>query len=279
VFFKGCLLCCPWCHNPEGISPGREMWFIASRCIRCQRCVAVCPSDLPVPATGDLQAERWSECTVCGRCAEACPTAARAVVGMEWSAEQLVQELARDRPFFDASGGGVTLSGGEPLLQLEFLLEVLSACRRAGLHTALDTSGYTSRGALLRAAALCDLVLFDLKHLDEARHEELTGVPITPILENLQALDQQGVGLWVRYPLIPGHNDDRATLAQLADLVRGLRSQPLVCILPYHRVGMDKYARLGRTDPLGDVLPPSDAEVEEAATRLADRGLRVRVGG
>ncbi len=279
AFFKGCPLSCPWCHNPEGISSEKEIWFVASRCVGCQNCVSVCPRGVPAPAAGQLGPAYGSACTVCGRCVDGCPVGSRAIVGMERTAEQLVQELARDRAFFARSGGGVTISGGEPLSQLDFLLEVLSACRKAGLNTALDTSGYAPRRDFLQAAALCDLVLFDLKHLDESRHEETTGVPLTPILENLHALDEEGANLWIRYPLIPGFNDDQSTLSRLADLVLRLRSKPLVCLLPYHRAGQEKYARLGRSDPMGDTEAPGETSVENVATRLANSGLMVRIGG
>ncbi len=218
-------------------------------------------------------------CTVCGRCVDVCPAGARTIVGFTVSAGELVRELARDRVFFETSGGGVTFSGGEPLMQPEFLIQALRGCREAGLRTAVDTSGYAPKEVVLQAAGLCDLVLLDIKHVDERRHEQALGVPLGPIVDNLHALDEAGAKLWIRIPLIPGFNDDRATMEQLANLLGGMRRRPLVCLLPYHRAGRAKYARLGRSYPLQDESPPEAAAVEVLAERLRRAGLHVQVGG
>ncbi|MFO8034285.1 MAG: glycyl-radical enzyme activating protein [Candidatus Bipolaricaulota bacterium] len=279
VFMKGCPLRCPWCHNPEGISPQREVWVFSSRCIGCGSCVEVCPEGAISPAAaGHLVPDRGL-CSVCGRCVEACPAGARDIVGFAVSPADLVRELARDRVFFEASGGGVTFSGGEPLLQPEFLMESLRGCREEGLHTALDTCGYAPKKVLLQAGELCDLVLFDIKHLDEARHERALGVPLEPILDNLRALDEAGANLWIRFPLIPGFSDDHSTLERLAMVVRGLRCRPLVCFLPYHRGGAVKYARLGGEYAMGNLPAAEGAVVEELGEQLRAAGLEVRIGG
>lgn len=275
VFLKGCPLACPWCHNPEGIEQLPEVRVFEGRCVRCRACSAACPRGLadgpniPDPAL----------CLRCGSCAAVCPTGARQLVGHLWTATEIFQAIERDRLFYDESGGGVTFSGGEPLLQWRFLLDCLAVARARGLRTAVDTSGYASRRIILRVAALTDLFLYDLKVLDPERHLRFTGVPLAPILRNLRALDEAGAQIWLRMPLVPGYNDDRANLEAVASFVADLRHTRRLHVLPYHRLGAEKYARLGRADPMGDTSSPSPAAVEAAATVLRTLGLDVRVGG
>ena len=275
VFLKGCPLSCLWCHNPESQARLSEVRIIETRCIHCGSCGAVCPQGL----AGGPWLPDPARCERCGACAEACPTGARQLVGRSYSVDEVLDAVERDRPFYDESGGGVTFSGGEPLLQARFLLACLDAARRRGLHTAVDTSGFASRRTVLAVAALTDLFLYDLKVLDPARHLQFTGVPVTPILRNVQALDRAGARIWLRVPLVPGYTDDHENLASLGAFAAGLRHTRRLHLLPYHRLGADKYGRLGRPDRLGDVQPPSPAALEAAATYLRSFGLDVRVGG
>jgi len=186
-----------------------------------------------------------------GACAEACPTGARQLVGRSYSVDEVLDAVERDRPFYDESGGGVTFSGGEPLQQARFLLACLEAARRRGLHTAVDTSGFASRQTILAVASLTDLFLYDLKVLAPARHLQFTGVPVAPILRNVQALDRAGARIWLRVPYVPGYTDDEENLAALGAFAAGLRHTRRLHLLPYHRLGADKYGRLGRPDRLG----------------------------
>lgn len=278
VFLKGCPLQCLWCHNPEGISPRREIVLVESRCLACGECRNACP--LPGATRGDgFLPLRNDDCTLCGECVDACPTGGRQMLGATRSVAEVMASVLQDRVFYDESGGGVTVSGGEPLSQPQFLLALLDACRHAGLHTVLDTTGFGQTGHLLAAAAMADLVLYDLKVLDDARHRQLTGVSNKLILANLQRLDREHGNIWIRMPLVPGCNDDLRNLQQLAEFVVGLRHVTLVNLLPFHRTGIDKFARLGMAHALDGVQAPS-AELLATAVRIFhDVGLVARIGG
>ncbi|MEI6674168.1 MAG: glycyl-radical enzyme activating protein [Verrucomicrobiota bacterium] len=278
VFLKGCPLRCLWCHNPEGISPQREIVIQTGRCLDCGECRAACPQPMATRGEGCLPA-RDESCTLCGSCVDACPTAARQRLGDRMAVAEVMASVLKDRVFYDESDGGVTISGGEPLSQPQFLLALLAACRREGLHTVLDTTGCGQTGHLLAAAELTDLVLYDLKALDEGRHLQLTGVSNTLILDNLKRLDRVHRNIWIRLPVVPGLNDDLHNLTQIAEFVLGLRHVTLVNLLPFHRTGLDKFARLGQTHTLAGVQAPS-VELMEAAVRIFhDAGLQATIGG
>ena len=267
VFLKGCPARCPWCHNPESQASGPELMLFTERCLRCGSCATACPNGLEP-----------SRCTACGSCAEACPTGARQLVGRTVTAAEVFEEASRDRVFFDESGGGVTFSGGEPLAQAAFLRELLLGCRELGLHAAVDTCGFAPRETLLGLVPLVDLFLFDLKLLDEVRHEQLTGLPLSPILGNLEALASSGARVWLRVPVVPGLTDDEAALARAASLAARLRLTR-VDLLPYHATGSGKLRRLGREDPLEGLFPPPAARLEALASLFRAQGLETRVGG
>lgn len=278
VFLKGCPLDCRWCHNPEGKSSEPVLAFVGQRCIGCGACVAACPTGA-IAMRGDVPETDRSRCTTCGRCTGVCPTGAREVLGRALTVAELLAELNRDRPFYEASGGGVTFSGGEPLSQPDFLFAALEACRDRGLHTAVDTSGYAPQELILRAARLADLFLYDLKDMDPGRHREATGVPLEPILANLRALDSAGATIWIRIPLIPGFNDDAETVAAYIAFLSHLKGKYPVFLLPYHPVGEEKYRRLGLTYPLAGLQPPPADRVEGVKAAFVAAGFQVRIGG
>lgn len=278
VFLKGCPLRCDWCQNPEGQDPLPQMSLREGRCLRCGACAGVCAVEEGPILFDSTEAVRV-HCVRCGACADACPSGARTIAGREVSVSELASELEKDRIFYDESGGGVTFSGGEPLLQADFLGACLQVSREREYHTAVDTCGYAQPEVLLNVATLADLFLYDLKLMDPARHLQHTGVSNDLILSNLEMLCSRGHTTWVRFPLIPGVNDDEANLAALVDFVGSLDGGPPVHVLPYHRIGSDKYDRLGVTYRLGGIRPPTAEQTAGVAKRLEASGLTVRIGG
>ena len=280
VFMKGCPLHCAWCHNPESRDPRPELALRPGRCLACGACAPACAAGLtgPLDEAGDRPG---AACARCGACATACPTGARELAGRPTSVTELLDELERDRPFYAESGGGVTFGGGEPLAAVNapFVLEALAGAGERGLHRAVDTCGHVAPAALELAARRCELVLFDLKLADPARHRVETGVRNDVILQNLRALSAGDVELRLRIPLIPGRTDDDANLDALGALIADLPRRHAVHVLPYHRLGREKLGRFGLADRLGDVAPPTDAQTRAAVARLRAHGLDVRLGG
>ena len=266
VFMKGCPLHCAWCHNPESHAPVTEFVRLAHRCMRCGRC-----SD-----------EELASLVVSGRDehdVEQCPTGALQEVGERIDVEALVQMLLRDRIFFDDSNGGVTFSGGEPLMQAAFVTDALQRLQDDGVHTALDTCGFAAWHELRDAAAHADLVLYDIKLVDDARHRAATGVSNGLILQNLEALAGIHSNIWVRIPIIPGVNDDDANLAATAAFLQPLRGITRVDLLPYHPTGEAKFARVGLDYALRGTEAPAAARLEDMAARIRAAGLKATIGG
>ena len=278
AFLKGCPLRCWWCHNPEGLSAAPEVVWRAERCTRCGTCITTCPEEA-LSWAGDTPRLDQTRCTLCGECADQCYAEAREVLGRTMTADQVLAELERDRAFYDESGGGVTFSGGEPLAQPEFLLELLRGCREREMHTAVDTCGHAPWETVDRIRPLVSLFLYDLKLLDDDRHRSYTGVSNSMGLENLKALAAAGHDIVLRVPLIPGVNDDEDSLRQMGTFVAHLVRPPRVVILPYHALGATKYARLGREYRMGEIPPPTDGRVASAAHALRGFGLQVDVMG
>jgi pyruvate formate lyase activating enzyme len=280
VFFKGCPLHCLWCHNPEGISKKPELMLMPNRCARCGDCLRACNyGTLSQKSDGEVAADR-SRCTLCGDCVKACQREAIEIVGREVSVEEILVEIEKDRIFFDQSGGGVTLTGGEPLFQPELAEALIDSLHRRGLQVALDTSGYASEETFLQLARKSDLVLFDLKVMDNTKHREYTGVTNELILKNLKAIDDSsGPPIWVRFPLIPGVNDDQKNLKQMADLLIELKSVKMINVLPYHKGGVEKFHRLGRDSEFKVYEPPSQERVDSVINFFRAKGFKVKQGG
>jgi pyruvate formate lyase activating enzyme len=278
VFLKGCPLKCWWCHNPENWQDMPSEVYRPERCLGCGVCIENCPTGaLSATPQGILTAPDL--CRHCGRCADVCPAEARERTSCKVSVPDLIETVARDTPFFDQSGGGVTFSGGEPLCQSDFLIAALKQCGELGIHRAVDTSGYAESGVILAAARHSDLFLYDLKLIDPGRHRAHTGVDNAHVLSNLRLLSEAGAAVIVRMPLIPGVNDDLESIASAGEFLARLpRSHP-VDLLPFHRAASAKYAKLGleyRGEHLGPVPPQRVAAAEK---QLLSLGLNVRIGG
>lgn len=253
VFLKGCGLRCAWCHNPEGLRPGRDLVWYDVRCIGARDCLAACPQGA-LRLTGQGMEIDRARCDVCGRCARACPAAALEVIGRTTSAEELFVELLRDAVFYETSGGGITFSGGEPALQADFLAELLPRCKEAGLHVALDTCGAVPWRQYERLLPYIDLALLDLKIMDGQRHRHATGVDNVLILDNARRLSAAGVPLWIRTPIIPGYTDDDGNIAAIGAFIRAeLPAVERWELLAYTNLGRPKYHRLGLPYALEDV--------------------------
>ena len=275
VFLKGCPLRCEWCHNPEGRSPDREISFLPEKCIGCGSCVRACATSAH-RIDDDGHAYDRLACVRCGSCASECWAGAIETVGREVTAGEVIDEVSADGSFYAASGGGVTLSGGEPLAQVDFSVAILSLATRAGIHTCVETCGYASVHSLERLLPLTDLFLYDLKETDPVRHQELTGVPLEPILANLTVLCDAGAVVRIRLPIVPGLNDRPDHFRAVARLLRSLSGVEAVEVMPYHSLGTDKPRRFGYAAPRG--LPERSVGPELTqrwVTTLRDLGVPV----
>jgi pyruvate formate lyase activating enzyme len=277
VFFKGCPLNCWWCHNPESQASSVEIMYRENRCIRCGACLEICTRGALSWDT-DLIILDKEKCDLCGDCADACYTEARQMVGQEMTISQAMAEIERDIAFYDQSGGGVTLSGGEPLLQQDFLHALLQACKEKEIHTALDTCGFAPWEILDRVRGYVDLFLYDLKLMEDAKHRQFTGVSNKLILKNLQVLSSAGHHIILRLPVIPGINDDDDNVRHIATFAAALPHLDGIDILPYHRIGLDKYSRLNIDYKLPEISSPSGDKIAAIAQTLREFGLPVKTG-
>jgi pyruvate formate lyase activating enzyme len=279
IFLKGCSLGCLWCHNPESIAAGPELMHWPARCVRCYSCIQACPKGAIAKDAGGAVVVDREKCDVCGQCAEACLYDAMQVVGREMSVDEVLEEAEKDRVFYEQSGGGVTLSGGDPAVQSDFAEAILDACRARGLRTAVDTAGFTKNGTLDRLAAKTDLLLFDLKLIDDARHREFTGVSNVLILDNLERLAGAGPEIWVRIPLVRGVNDDEDNIRRTIKFLRSLKTVRRVGLLPYHSGGIDKAGRIGKGSQFRRFEPPSEERLAAIEAEFRRAGFEVRRGG
>lgn len=244
VFFKGCPLRCFWCQNPESHTIQPEIFFDKGRCARCGRCVAICPARASSLSNETSVIDR-STCTGCGKCVDVCPNEARRLIGKHMTVDDVTREVFRDMRFYENSEGGVTLSGGEPAAQPDFALAILRRCREARIHTALDTCGYASWSVMEKLLEYTDLVLYDIKHMNQTKHREGTGKTNRLILNNARRIHKQRP-MRVRVPLIHGFNDCFHDVKAIAQFVRRELGSVPMDLLPYNRMGEVKYERLDR---------------------------------
>ncbi len=233
VFFKGCNLRCAWCHNPESQSPEPQLMFYKNKCTGCGKCKEKCPYAL-------------ESCTLCGKCTLYCPHDAREICGKEYTVDQLLREVLKDKTFYETSGGGVTFSGGECMLQIDFLEEILKVCKENGIHTAVDTAGHVPYEYFERILPYTDLFLYDVKCYDRDKHRQYTGVGNQLIFENLKRLLAAGKSVWVRIPIIPTVNDTAEEIQKIKELLDLYGTPEKIELLPYHAMGEDKYMAINR---------------------------------
>jgi pyruvate formate lyase activating enzyme len=273
LFFEGCPLKCLWCHNIEAIDPEPALVWYAVKCIDDQACVRACPERALEMTSEGLKIDR-EKCQVCGTCEEACPTGAIKVMGQLWDSEAMIEELLRDRVFFTTSGGGVTLSGGEPTYQPEFAEAVAGGLREHGVHVALDTCGYCDESVMRRLLKHFDLVLYDLKTMDPEKHKEFTGVPLDRVLSNAKLVAESGLPVWIRTPIIPNHTDDEANIRSISQfIVENMKNVERYDLLAFNKMCVDKYALFGLEYTLKDADPMRAEVMEHLAAVAREMGL------
>jgi pyruvate formate lyase activating enzyme len=277
VFMKGCPLRCAWCSNPESQKTTAEIMFHGEKCIECGCCIEACPF-------GELLRENWpvdnEQCYGCGSCVDVCYAGARQLVGKWMSVQEVLQIVEKDRVFYRQSGGGVTVGGGEPTMQAGFVSELLSKCRAAGIHTALETCGYASWNRFSSVLEYTDLLLFDLKHMDTELHRQRTGVGNEVIIENAVRAAEVVKEMIVRLPLIPDFNDSTDHVHELGRFIQQkLPRVKRVDLLPYHSMGASKMKKLGRTYSLDALRTPTESEIGRTVEILRSFDLEVMTGG
>lgn len=257
VFFQGCPLRCKWCANPEGLEKKYRVMLKSNLCVNCGACVSACPVGIHTISNKTLKHEvnRDIDCIGCGKCKEACLKSAISIVGEEKTISELLKIVEEDRTFYEMSGGGVTLGGGEVLMQPEAATSLLMACKQEGINTAIETCGYTKLETILKVAEFVDLFLFDIKNINSDRHHELTGVRNERILENLQELLKKKYNVKIRMPLLKGINDSQDEIEKTMEFLlpyKDYKNFKGIDLLPYHKMGVNKYNQLGMEYPIKD---------------------------
>ncbi|NLB28970.1 MAG: glycyl-radical enzyme activating protein [Clostridiales bacterium] len=276
VFLKGCPLVCPWCSNPESQSMAPQLIHRSTTCKKCGACAAACPEKALTLTGGGIVVDR-EKCVLCGACVGECIADSLEIKGKTMTVDQVWKVIRRDEVYYETSGGGVTCSGGEILMQPEFTAAIFKKCREEGVHTCADTSGFGSEAAMKTVLEFADLVYFDLKHADSKRHEELMGGPLEPIIENLKLAVGSGVDIALRIPVIPGYNNSESEMEALADLARSIAPNAPVSMLPYHKYGESKYEAVGMKYRLSDLRENTEEELNRAKSIFESRGFEVKV--
>ncbi len=279
VFLKGCPLQCFWCHNPEGINPDPELIYQSNRCLEdCSDCISVCQNEALSKQNNSIFINR-KKCALSGKCADICPTEALRIIGRKISVLELILEIEKDRIFFDQSKGGVTFSGGEPLMQPKFLSALLEECQNRNIHTVVDTCGYTPFRNLAEIKDKVDLFLYDLKIMDEKKHKDITGTSNRVILENLKNLSKLKKKIIIRIPLIANLNDTEKNIRQTAEFLKSLGNIKDINLLPYHKIGTGKYKNLKRKAYGPEIKTPLDEKINKIKIKFTNYGFNVKIGG
>lgn len=256
VFFKGCNLKCAWCHNPESQDFKSQMMFYKDKCIGCGKCKEICPTP--------------DNCTLCGKCTVYCPIEARQVCGKEYTVEEIFKEVVKDKAFYNNSGGGVTFSGGECMLQVDFLFEILKKCKENGIHTAVDTAGNIPFESFEKIIPYTDLFLYDIKLFDKEKHRKYIGVSNELIFENLKKLFKSNAKVWIRIPIIPNVNDTVEEMQNIKDYIQKYGKPEKIELLPYHALGENKYAAIGKNSQKFEI--PDNEKISHLREVFSDKG-------
>jgi pyruvate formate lyase activating enzyme len=273
IFLKGCLMQCPWCHNPEGMISRQELMWYEARCIGARDCLKVCPKSALTLTPEGMRINRET-CDVCGICVKACPAGALEVIGQRRTVKEVVEIALRDKVFYEKSGGGVTLSGGEPSMQPEFSIAVMQALAREKIHIALDTCGGVNWSKLQPLVVLSDLILYDIKIMNAESHLKYTGVPLTTVLNNAREIAKLGKPMWVRTPIIPGYTDKEDNIREIAHFIKDkLPTVERYDLLAFNNFCTAKYRRLDRDWPLADADLITEATMERLAEIAKSEGL------
>ena len=279
IFLKGCPLHCEWCSNPESMRLFPEIITRDIKCIRCGKCIVACLQKA-ITIVENTRIIHWEKCNYCMKCAEVCPSGAIEAVGRYMSVAEVLDVVGRDASYYRRTSGGMTLSGGEPLVQWQFALKLLQEAKKRGFHTTLDTSGYADWEVLDKLLNYTDLVLYDVKHLDSARHQEATAVPNERILDNLRkTVGKAATRIWVRYPVIPQFNDTDKDMEWLCRFVLAeVPSVEKISLLPYHKFAETKYSAIGRKYPYKGIPLLTEERIEDFKRIAESHGLMVDVG-
>jgi len=278
VFFKGCPLRCWWCHNPEGQDVEPELVYRKSRCIGCDECSKSCQREA-ISLVAQFISVNREKCVPCNNCCRVCPSDALSIAGKQMSVKEILEEIEKDRTFYEESRGGVTFSGGEPLMQPDFLNALLKECKERAIHTAVNTCGFAQYEIIDRIRDKVDLFLYDIKTMDNRKHRKYTGASNEQILKNLKKLAESGSSIVISFPIIPGINDDDKNVTRTAEFISSLPNIQQVNLLPYHRAGIEKYKNLGKPYKLDKIQPPSNQRVKSVKEKMEAFGIRVGIGG
>ena len=273
IYLKGCPLRCLWCSTPESQKTGREVAVYPNKCIRCDECISMCPLDA-ITVTDETVSIDRSVCNNCGRCVEVCYSEAIQLLGQSWTIKELVDEVTKDSAFYKRSGGGVVISGGEPLLNPDFITKLLRGLKKERINIGIDTCGYIPWVNIEKTLSYVDFFLWDIKHMDAQRHRELTGVSNELILSNARAVSENNIPLYIRIPVIPGYNDSEENIRAICEFSQDLSSVAEIHLVPLHHLGKGRYESLGRSYPISDIPLIPDNVLNNLKTLVESYGFK-----